>query len=64
MNLNRRFSFDQMQVEAKNEVTQRKRVYGHMVRDGRMTPETAERRIALMQAIADFLEEQSQPKLL
>jgi hypothetical protein len=64
MNLENRFSFDQLATEAKREVAQRKSVYRRLVDDGRMSRETADRKIALMQAIADFLEQQTQPKLL
>lgn len=64
MNLENRFSLDQLHVCAKREVAQRKRVYGRMVAAGTMSAVTAEREIAMMQAIADFLETQTQPKLL
>jgi hypothetical protein len=64
MNLENRFSIDQLHVCARREVAQRKRVYPRLVRTGSMTQETADRELAMMQAIAEFLERQSQPKLL
>lgn len=38
---------------AEREVKQRQRVYARLVQDGKMSPGTARRQIALMQEIAD-----------
>ena len=64
MNLNNRFSFDQLAACARREVAQRRSVYRRLVATDRMSQETADREIAMMQAIADLLETQTQPKLL
>jgi len=58
------FSVDQLCLCAKREVAQRKRVYRRLVSQGTMTEQSAEREIAMMQAIADYFEDQTQPKLL
>jgi hypothetical protein len=64
VNLSDRFSFDQLEKCARRELGQRRRVYRGLVLRGVMSEATAEREIAMMAAIADFLETQSQPKLL
>lgn len=42
--------------EARTEVLMRKQVYWRRVHNGQLTPETANRKIAAMQAICDALE--------
>jgi hypothetical protein len=50
------FTAREMADCARREVQQRQRVYSRLVVEGRMSGKTADRQIALMQAIADFLE--------
>jgi hypothetical protein len=57
------FSIDELCAAARREVAQRKKVYPRLVRDGKMSSDEAARQIALMEAIADLLESQQQPKL-
>ncbi len=47
------FSASEKRAEALREVKMRERVYRRWVREGKMTAADADRRIALLQAIAD-----------
>lgn len=57
-----KFSVDEMVLEAKREVTQRRKTYPRLVHEGRLTEEKAARAIALMKAIADHLEREIAPE--
>ena len=57
------FSIDDLVACARCELAQRRRVYSRLVMTGKMSRESADREIALMQAIRENLESQQQPKL-
>jgi hypothetical protein len=57
------FTIDELCACARREVAQRKKVYPRLIRDGKMSSDESARQIALMEAIADLLESQQQPKL-
>lgn len=57
------FSIDDLVMCARREVAQRYRVYRRLVDAGKMRQEDADREIAMMVAIRDFLEDQQSPKL-
>jgi hypothetical protein len=59
-----KFTLEQLRKEAEREVMLRKRVYPVRVADRRLTRAAAERRLALMQAIAELLREQEREKEL
>lgn len=50
-------SIAEMVIEAQRELTMRKRIYPDRVRTGRMNRRQADRRIDVMQAILDRLED-------
>lgn len=49
------FTREELAREAEREVAMRRSVYPHQVAAGKFKPDIAERRIAMMQAIADVL---------
>jgi uncharacterized membrane protein len=57
------FTIDDLVACARREVAQRHKVYARLVAFEKMTPEQAEREIALMKAIRENLEDQQQPRL-
>jgi hypothetical protein len=52
-----KFTMVELHEEAEREVEMRMTVYARRVNNGTMKPEVAQRRIALMQAIAEHLAE-------
>lgn len=57
------YSIEELCACARRELALRRRVYRRLVESGRMKQETAVREVAMMEAIAELLESQQQPKL-
>jgi hypothetical protein len=57
------FSSSELRDCARRELTQRQRTYRHLVNDGKMTPNTAEREISMMWAIVEHFDEFRNPRL-
>jgi hypothetical protein len=58
------FTNDRLAACAKRELRHRKRVYWHIVAEGRMTQDQAEEEIACMAAIYEHFDNLANPKLL
>ena len=58
------FTIDEMVMEVEREISMREHVYWKRVRDGKMTPEMAQRGIDLMRSILNLLKEKQDEKQL
>jgi hypothetical protein len=61
--MTRPFTFAELVKCARRELAQRRRVYFRLVSQGKMDPQDAEDEMLMMEAIAEFFEGKTQPKL-
>lgn len=57
-------SMTEQQKEIEREITMRKKVYPGLVVKGKMKPDEANRRIAVMEAVLQTLQEKAEPTFL
>lgn len=61
--MTRAFTFAELAKCARRELGQRRKVYIRLIKAGKMDPHEAETEMLMMEAIAEFFENKTQPRL-